>query len=192
VDDPRIKPRPADLRYSFPEAGKLLFGIGHILRDGRVRRREMGRRAPQGQVLFPGDTGGQIRGFFRSTTQATHAGINLELNLQGFSRLFGGPGGFPDKIPVTNQGDKPQRDHLGEFLRQGKGEEEDGGANPRFPEFRALLHGGYRQPGGPGVKGGCGDPNRSMPVSVSLYGNADPRFGTYFFPYPPKVPAKPV
>ena len=165
VDPTAQEPLGPGLRQDALEAGELGGGEGI---PGAPRRADVGHDAREPQVAGGADEPQEVRGALRQHPQATHAGVDVQVDpgdaAQLESQFLESPtaiAGVDADVDVVAQG-------LGGLLVQQRAQEQDGDAYARSPQLQGFGRGAHAQGRDAAAHGVVGHRDGPVPVGVGL------------------------
>jgi hypothetical protein len=179
MDNAGVNARAAYPVYGFPEKGCLPESIRNVAGRGGIGNREMSGGSRVFQAGTARDKLSKGGGVCGAAAHPAHAGIYFKMNGQPDVGGRGFPGKGIGKFEIGNKGAQAQPDHGGYFIGKGLGKQQNRRTYPGLPQLFALFHSSDRKAGSARFKAGPADLNRTVPVGVRLYRNANPAIRAY-------------
>jgi hypothetical protein len=143
---------------------------------GLVGHGEVGEEPFELELAVLADDPGQVEGGVGVTAHPVHAGVDLQVHVEGVHHPGVGHGfgqGVDGPAAVDHGGEAPVDDRLGGARRR-LGQQQDRRIDTGFAQLDAFLHQRHAEPGGARLEGGEGHCDRAVPVAVRLHDRHEP------------------
>ena len=136
---------------------------------------EVGAQAGEAQAGHAAQLCGDRRRLLRAAADARHAGVDLQVHVDGAPRRRRGARQVASHGGVPAQRREPGRRDRGRLLGQRQAEQQDRRLDAGLAQFHPLVDGGHAERADAGLQGGARHRHGAVAVRVGLDRQADPR-----------------